>query len=154
MERVPEVRHVISRVGSDELGLDPMPLNESDVFLELAPRGEWRGPDTDWLVGEIRTVVADFIGIETSFTQPIEMRVSELLTGSRGDVAIKVFGPDSGKLAELAGQIETRPFLSAVIWIRQLRHMGSGKRNWSRQVENTCSSQISPWCSAPKVSRL
>ena len=107
MERVPEVRHVISRVGSDELGLDPMPLNESDVFLELAPRGEWRGPDTDWLVGEIRTVVADFIGIETSFTQPIEMRVSELLTGSRGDVAIKVFGPDSGKLAELAGQIET-----------------------------------------------
>lgn len=106
MERVPEVRHVISRVGSDELGLDPMPLNESDVFLELAPRDEWRGPDTDWLVGEIRTVVADFIGIETSFTQPIEMRVSELLTGSRGDVAIKVFGPDSGKLAELAGQIE------------------------------------------------
>ena len=106
IERVPEVKHVISRVGSDELGLDPMPLNESDVFLELAPREEWRGPDTDWLVGEIRKVTADFIGIETSFTQPIEMRVSELLTGSRGDVAIKIFGPDSDKLADLAGQIE------------------------------------------------
>lgn len=106
IDRVPEVKHVISRVGSDELGLDPMPLNESDVFLELAPREDWRGPDTDWLVGEIRTVVSDFIGIETSFTQPIEMRVSELLTGSRGDVAIKIFGPNSEKLADLAGQIE------------------------------------------------
>lgn len=106
IERVPEVKHVISRVGSDELGLDPMPLNESDVFLELTPREDWRGPDTEWLVGEIRTVASDFIGIETSFTQPIEMRVSELLTGSRGDVAIKIFGPDSSELAKLAGQIE------------------------------------------------
>lgn len=107
LERVPEIRHVISRVGSDELGLDPMPLNESDVFLELAPREEWRGPDTEWLVNEMRAVAEDFIGIETSFTQPIEMRVSELLTGSRGDLAIKIFGPDSAQLADLAGQIET-----------------------------------------------
>lgn len=103
---VPEVEHVISRVGSDELGLDPMGLNESDMFLQLAPRETWRGPDTDWLVGEIRTVMDDFVGIETAFTQPIEMRVSELLTGSRGDLAIKIFGPDYGTLAETAGQIE------------------------------------------------
>ena len=106
MDNVPEVLHVISRVGSDELGLDPMPLNESDVFLQLAPREDWRGPDTDWLVNEMRTVVDDFIGIETSFTQPIEMRVSELLTGSRGDLAVKIFGPESAQLADLAGQIE------------------------------------------------
>jgi len=107
MDNVPEVRHVISRVGSDELGLDPMPLNESDVFLQLAPREDWRGPDTDWLVNEMRAVLDDFIGIETSFTQPIEMRVSELLTGSRGDLAVKIFGPESAQLADLAGQIET-----------------------------------------------
>lgn len=107
MDNVPEVLHVISRVGSDELGLDPMPLNESDVFLQLAPREDWRGPDTDWLINEMRTVVDDFIGIETSFTQPIEMRVSELLTGSRGDLAVKIFGPESAQLAGLAGQIET-----------------------------------------------
>lgn len=106
IERVPEVRHVIARVGSDELGLDPMSLNESDMFLELAPRKEWRGPDTEWLVEEMRAVMADFRGIETSFTQPIEMRVSEMLTGSRGDVAIKIFGPDADVLADLAGQIE------------------------------------------------
>lgn len=106
LEAVPEVEHVISRVGSDELGLDPMALNESDMFLQLAPRETWRGPDTDWLVGEIRSVMDDFIGIETAFTQPIEMRVSELLTGSRGDLAIKIFGPDYDTLASIAGQIE------------------------------------------------
>jgi cobalt-zinc-cadmium resistance protein CzcA len=106
LERVPEVSHIISRVGSDELGLDPMSLNESDMFLELAPRSEWRGPDTEWLVNEMRTVMADFIGIETAFTQPIEMRVSELLTGSGGDLAIKIYGADAEVLAGLAGEIE------------------------------------------------
>ena len=106
LERVPEVKHIIGRVGSDELGLDPMGLNESDMFLELAPREEWRGPDTDWLVEEIRAVMDEFVGIESSFTQPIEMRVSEMLTGSRGDLAIKIFGPDSDQLADLAGQVE------------------------------------------------
>lgn len=107
MERVPEVQRIISRVGSDELGLDPMSLNESDMFLELASRSEWRGPDTEWLVGEMRTVMKDFKGIESAFTQPIEMRVSEMLTGSRGDLAIKIFGPEADILAGLAGQIES-----------------------------------------------
>lgn len=106
IETVPEVTNVISRVGSDELGLDPMSLNESDMFLQLLPRDQWRGPDTEWLVDEMRTVMTDFLGIETAFTQPIEMRVSELLTGARGDVAIKVFGPDASQLADLSGRIE------------------------------------------------
>tara|TARA_R110000796_G_scaffold81455_2_gene179364 strand:- start:7676 stop:10786 length:3111 start_codon:yes stop_codon:yes gene_type:complete len=106
VEAVPEVQHIIARIGSDELGLDPMGLNESDMFLELAPREEWRGPDTEWLIGEIRSVMDNFVGIESSFTQPIEMRVSEMLTGSRGDLAIKIFGPDSKQLAEISGQIE------------------------------------------------
>lgn len=106
IERVPEVKRVISRVGSDELGLDPMSLNESDMFLELAPRDEWRGPDTEWLIEEMREVMKDFEGIESAFTQPIEMRVSEMLTGSRGDLAIKIFGPDAGTLAEIASKME------------------------------------------------
>ncbi|KJS26676.1 MAG: cytochrome C peroxidase [Hyphomonadaceae bacterium BRH_c29] len=106
LENVPEVEHIIARIGSDELGLDPMGLNESDMFLALAPREEWRGPDTAWLVDEIRNIMDDFVGIESSFTQPIEMRVSEMLTGSRGDLAIKIFGPDSEQLADIAGQVE------------------------------------------------
>ncbi len=102
---VPEVRHAIARTGSDELGLDPMGLNETDLFMELAPRDTWRVRDKDWLANELRTVMARFPGLEYGFTQPIEMRISEMLTGSRGDVAIKLFGPDLDTLGELAQRI-------------------------------------------------
>ena len=105
--RIPEVDHLVARAGSDELGLDPMGLNETDMFMQLAPRARWRVPDKDWLVDRIREVMADFPGIEFGFTQPIEMRVSEMLTGSRGDLAIKVFGPDLDTLGALAGRIAT-----------------------------------------------
>lgn len=108
LSQVPEVSAVIARVGSDELGLDPMGLNETDSFLKLRPRAEWRVPDKAWLVGELRRVMAGLPGIEPSFTQPIEMRISEMLTGARGDLAIKLFGPDSAELARLAAQIRTR----------------------------------------------
>ncbi|MEQ1539156.1 MAG: CusA/CzcA family heavy metal efflux RND transporter [Sphingorhabdus sp.] len=108
LKDVPEVRAVIARVGSDELGLDPMSPNETDSFLELKPRDEWRVSDKDWLTEKIRTVMADFPGIEPSFTQPIEMRISEMLTGARGDLVIKLFGPDLKELSRLAGEIQGR----------------------------------------------
>ncbi len=100
---VPEVKHIIARTGSDELGLDPMGLNQTDTFMVLAPKSEWRNPDKEWLIGEIRKVMEDFPGVTFSFTQPIEMRVDEMLTGSRGDIAIKIFGPDMNELDRLAG---------------------------------------------------
>lgn len=108
LAQVPEVTEVIARVGSDELGLDPMGLNETDSFLRLKPRSEWRVADKDWLVEQLRRVMAGLPGIEASFTQPIEMRISEMLTGARGDLAIKLFGPDNAELARLAGQIQAR----------------------------------------------
>jgi cobalt-zinc-cadmium resistance protein CzcA len=108
LEKVPEVTDIIARVGSDELGLDPMSLNETDSFLKLKPREEWRVPDKDWLVEQIRKTLEDIPGIEPSFTQPIEMRVSEMLTGARGDLAIRLFGPDLGELSRYAGQIQKR----------------------------------------------
>lgn len=111
MSAVPEVARMIPRTGSDELGLDPMGLNETDGFIVLKPRGEWRG-DKDFVVGELRKVMKGLPGIEPSFTQPIEMRVSEMLTGARGDLAVKIFGPDSAVLADLAGKVQAQ--LSAV----------------------------------------
>ncbi|MCX7627618.1 MAG: CusA/CzcA family heavy metal efflux RND transporter [Methylophilaceae bacterium] len=105
LERVPEIKNVVARTGSDELGLDPMGLNETDSFLVLAPREQWRKPDKEWLTDEIRRVMADFVGIDITFTQPIEMRVSEMLTGTRGDLAVKVFGNDLGELNRLAEKI-------------------------------------------------
>ncbi len=105
LERVPEIKDIVARTGSDELGLDPMGLNETDSFLVLAPREQWRKQDKEWLTGEIRKVMADFPGMDIAFTQPIEMRVSEMLTGTRGDLAIKIFGPDLAELNALAERI-------------------------------------------------
>ncbi len=105
MRNIPEIRRIVARAGSDELGLDPMGLNETDSFLVLKPMAEWRRPDKAWLIDEIRKVVDGFPGINTNFTQPIDMRVSEMLTGSRGDVAIKIFGPDLAKLNRLTEDI-------------------------------------------------
>lgn len=96
--RVPEVLSIVSRTGADELGLDPMGLNETDSFLVLKPMDQWGVPDKDALRENIRQVMVDFPGVAYNFTQPIEMRVSEMLTGVRGDLAIKVFGDDQAAL--------------------------------------------------------
>ncbi|MDE2274991.1 MAG: efflux RND transporter permease subunit, partial [Burkholderiales bacterium] len=108
LARVPEVQAAVARSGSDELGLDPMGLNQTDTFLVLKPREQWRRPDKEWLTGQLRAVMADFPGVDIAFTQPIEMRVSEMLTGVRGDVAIKIFGPELAPLNALATAIEAR----------------------------------------------
>ncbi len=103
---VPEVRSIIARAGADELGFDPMGLNQTDSFLVLAPKDEWRKPDKDWLAEQLRVVLERFPGTAYAFTQPIEMRVSEMLTGARGDVAIKLFGPDLAELELLSARVE------------------------------------------------
>ena len=102
LERVPEIRQIVARTGSDELGLDPMGLNETDIFMELAPVEDWRFASKDELIAAIRDVMQAFPGISFGFTQPIQMRVSEMLTGSTGDVSIKLFGDDLEVLAGLA----------------------------------------------------
>ncbi|THD11985.1 efflux RND transporter permease subunit [Metallibacterium scheffleri] len=117
--RIPEVEHVIARLGSDELGLDPMGLNETDMFLQLKPQDQWRRKDKAFIAEELRAIMRDFPGIEYGFTQPIEMRVAEMLTGSRGDVAVKIFGPDLHVLDQLtqriAAVLEATPGASDVL---------------------------------------
>ncbi|MEQ1531369.1 MAG: efflux RND transporter permease subunit, partial [Methylococcales bacterium] len=105
LKNVPEIATVVSRVGSDELGLDPMGLNETDTFLILKPKKQWRMASKEQLIEEIRKVMAETPGIAFGFTQPIEMRVSEMLTGTRGDVAVKLFGADLAVLNEKANEI-------------------------------------------------
>ncbi len=111
LKKVPEVKNVISRVGSDEIGLDPMGLNETDTFLQLQPKENWRMESKEALIDEIRKVMAGLPGIAFGFTQPIAMRVSEMLTGSRGDVAVKLFGEDlellNHKAEEIAAVLNT-----------------------------------------------
>ena len=106
LERVPEVTRIVARVGSDEIGMDPMGLNESDMFMVLRPPSEWRMRTKEALIDEIRQVLDEFPGVAYGFTQPIEMRTSEMLTGVRGDVAVKLFGPDLAELSRQADAIE------------------------------------------------
>jgi cobalt-zinc-cadmium resistance protein CzcA len=105
LDAVPEVTRIVTRVGSDEIGMDPMGLNESDLFMVLKPVDEWRASSKTVLVEKIRQVLETFPGIAYGFTQPIEMRVSEMLTGVRGDVAAKLFGPDLAVLQDRASAI-------------------------------------------------
>ncbi|MBD3776374.1 MAG: efflux RND transporter permease subunit [Thiotrichales bacterium] len=103
LQQVPEVERIVARLGSDELGLDPMSLNDTDTFLVLKPQDSWRMRTKDELIEEIRQVLeSQFPGINYAFTQPIQMRVDEMLTGARGDVAIKIFGDDAAELSALA----------------------------------------------------
>ncbi len=105
MRRVPEVTGIVARLGSDELGLDPMGLNQTDTFLVLKPRDQWRMESKDALLEELRTVLDEIPGVAYSFTQPIEMRVSEMILGVRGDLAVKLFGTDLDVLNRQAEKI-------------------------------------------------
>jgi len=106
MKAIPEITGIVARAGSDEIGLDPMGLNQTDTYLQLKPRDEWRMKSKEALLDEIRKVLDPMPGIEYSFTQPIEMRVSEMIIGVRGDLAVKIFGPDLDKLNAYASQVE------------------------------------------------
>lgn len=105
LNNIPEIIQIVARTGSDELGLDPMGLNETDIFMELAPKDEWRFKTKNALIKDIRETLINFPGITVGFTQPIQMRVSEMLTGGTGDISIKVFGNDIPTLANLVKQI-------------------------------------------------
>lgn len=105
LSQVPEIAQIVARTGADEIGLDPMGLNETDIFMELVPREQWRFDNKQALIESIREVLLQFPGINFGFTQPIQMRVSEMLTGASGDLAIKVFGNDIPTLASLTESI-------------------------------------------------
>lgn len=105
MQSVSEIKSIVARTGSDEIGLDPMGLNQSDTFIVLKPKEEWEAKNKEEIQDKIKEALADFKGISFGFTQPIEMRTSEMLTGARGDVAIKIFGSDIDELNNLSSQI-------------------------------------------------
>lgn len=104
-KHVKEVKTIVARTGSDELGLDLGGLNQTDTFISFIPKKEWSVKNKDELLEKIMDSLKDFKGINFSFTQPIEMRISEMLTGVRGDLAVKIFGDDISELNELSFQI-------------------------------------------------
>ncbi len=105
MMELPEVTGVMSRTGADELRLDPMGLYQTDNFLLTKPRSEWTRSLGEFQE-DLRKKLEAFEGIELAFTQPIDMRVSEMLTGVRATLAVKLFGDDLVVLDDKAQQIE------------------------------------------------
>ena len=103
--KVPEVTSVVSRIGRGEVGAHTDPVNTAEMFILLKPREEWRVKSQEELVNLLRKEVGHVPGVHTSFTQPIEMTIDELLEGVRADIAIKVFGEDIGTLKEIADRV-------------------------------------------------
>ena len=107
LSKVPDIMGIVARTGSDELGLDPMGPNQTDTFLVLKPADQRQTADKPALIRQLRQTLAEFPGISFGFTQPIDMRVQEMISGVRGDVAVKIFGSDIGQLNELASRLAT-----------------------------------------------
>jgi cobalt-zinc-cadmium resistance protein CzcA len=136
MSEIPEIKRIMARAGADELGIDPVGLNETDMFMTLAPKEQWRGPDMRWLLGELRRVLDGIPGIDYALTQPIDMRVQEMIIGARGDVVVKVFGEDIASLnrvaRDVAGAIRTVPGAIDVFALRN-----AGMRYFTVAVDRT-----------------
>ncbi len=103
----PEVEKVVTRIGAAEIPTDPMSMEETDVIIKLKSRKQWVTASTkDELADTFKTALSVLPGIEYEFTQPIEMRFNELITGVRADLAIKIFGEDLDVLSKKAFEIE------------------------------------------------
>ncbi len=108
IKNFPEVDQVVSRIGAAEVPTDPMSMEESDVMVKLKPKSEWVSASTkDELADKIKEAIeAEIPNMELEFTQPIEMRFNELISGTRSDVAVKIFGENLDILAKKAHEIE------------------------------------------------
>ncbi|HDZ14478.1 MAG TPA: CusA/CzcA family heavy metal efflux RND transporter, partial [Pricia sp.] len=107
LKKFPEVEQVVSRIGAAEVPTDPMSMEESDVIIKLKPKEEWVSAETkDELADKFKEALSEIAGVDFEFTQPIEMRFNELITGVRADLAIKVFGEDLDVLYQKALEIE------------------------------------------------
>ena len=106
IKEVPEVTVVFSKTGTPEVASDPMPLSLGDTYIMLKPRGQWRaGMTKEKLLEEIEEKAGEVPGQGYGFTQPIQMRFSELVSGVKADVGIKLFGEDLKVLSEQADRI-------------------------------------------------
>lgn len=105
--KYPEIKQVVSRIGSAEIPTDPMPVERADIMISLKPKAEWTSAKTtDELMEKMEETLKTIPGLEAEISQPIQMRNNELLTGIKQDVAIKIFGDDLDVLTQQAEKIE------------------------------------------------
>ena len=103
----PEIKQVVSRIGSAEIPTDPMPVERADIMIALKPKAEWTSAKTTpELMEKMEETLRAIPGLEAEISQPIQMRNNELLTGIKQDVAIKIFGDDLDVLTQQAGKMK------------------------------------------------
>ncbi len=103
----PEIKQVVSRIGSAEIPTDPMPVERADIMIALKPKAEWTSArTTPELMEKMEETLRAIPGLEAEISQPIQMRNNELLTGIKQDVAIKIFGDDLDVLTQQAGKVK------------------------------------------------
>lgn len=132
-ENFPEVKQVVTRIGSAEIPTDPMPIERADMLIALRPKNEWTSVSTknkNDLMEKMEKALNIIPGLEAEMTQPIQMRNNELITGIRQDVAIKIYGSDidvlSASAKQVAGLIKnvegvTEPFIEKVTGLPQIQ---------------------------------
>ncbi|MBR6180190.1 MAG: efflux RND transporter permease subunit, partial [Prevotella sp.] len=117
-QEFPEIKQVVTRIGSAEIPTDPMPVERADMLVALKPKAEWTSAETkNDLQEKMEEALGVIPGLDVEMSQPIQMRNNELITGIRQDVAVKIFGGDTEVLADLADKV--------VRYIRNVDGVGS-----------------------------
>lgn len=107
-KKFPEIRQIVTRIGSAEIPTDPMPIERGDMMLQMKPKEDWTNADSrEEMQEKIEETLAVLPGINVEVTQPMQMRFNELMTGIRQDVAVKIYGDDLDELARLASRVGT-----------------------------------------------
>lgn len=130
-QKFPEVKQVVTRIGSAEIPTDPMPIERADMLIALKPKAEWTSAHTkDQLMEQMEEALSVIPGMEAEMTQPIQMRNNELITGIKQDVAIKIYGSDLDVLQASAQRVASlikgvegvqEPFIEKVQGLPQIQ---------------------------------
>ncbi len=103
----PEIKHAVCKIGAGEIPTDPTPMETGDYIITLKDKSEWTSADSrEELVAKMEEALIPLAGVKFEFQQPIQMRTNELLSGSKQDIAVKIFGDDLNTLADKASQVE------------------------------------------------
>ncbi len=107
LDKFPEIKHTVCKIGAGEIPTDPTPMETGDYIITLKDKSEWTSAKTrEELVEKMEEALIPLAGVKFEFQQPIQMRTNELLSGSKQDIAVKIFGDDLNTLAEKASQVE------------------------------------------------
>ncbi len=107
LDNFPEIKHTVCKIGAGEIPTDPTPMETGDYIITLKDKSEWTSAKTrEELIQKMEEALIPLAGVKFEFQQPIQMRTNELLSGSKQDISIKIFGDDLNKLAEKASEVE------------------------------------------------